>query len=218
MKLEYALHDISFNDTELKETISQAVKYNPDVISVLPPYLKAIKNLVPDSIKLASPIDYPLGTSDLKTRLAAVEQAIKNGAKIVDIVSPPHLLANRKYDKFREDIKHISDFCATYENIHVRYMLEYRIFTYELLYKVAQILYGYEIKTILPSTGYMIDDISDNILASALIKKKVYNINIIANGNVWNSQQLQIIQKVDPYGIRLNSINALDLFSKNILN
>lgn len=218
MKLEYALYDISFNDTELKETITQAVKYSPDVISVLPPCLKSVKNLVPDPIILSCPIDYPLGTSDLKTRITGVEYAIKNGAKAVDVVATPYLLANRKYDKFREDIKHITEFCATFENIQVRYMLEYRIFTYELLYKIAQILYGYGVKTILPSTGYMIDDISDNILASALIKKKVHNINIITNGNVWNLQQLQIVQKADPYGIRLNSINALDLFSKNILN
>lgn len=216
MKLEYALYDISLSDVELKETISKAIKYNLDIISVLPPYIKGIKNYIPDNIVLSTPIDYPLGISDLKTRLTSIESCIKNGAKILDIVAPPHLLCNRKYDKFREDIKHISDFCATYPGIQIRYILEYRIFTYELLYKVAQILSGYGVKTILPSTGYMLDDIFDNILATALIKKKVRDINIVCNGNIWTQQHAQNIKKLDLYGVRLNSINGLDLFSKNM--
>lgn len=51
-------------------------------------------------------------------------------------------------------------------------MLEYRIYSYELLYKIAQILLDHGVTTILPSTGYLLDDINDNILACVLIHKK----------------------------------------------
>ena len=100
---------------------------------------------------------------------------------------------NRKYDKFREDIKNNLEIC-TKNNIELRYILEYRVFTYELLYKVSQILMDFGINTIYPSTGYLLDDINDNILASALINKKV-PINIICNGNIWNISQINNVSK-----------------------
>jgi hypothetical protein len=70
------------------------------------------------------------------------------------------------------------------------------------------------VKTIYPSTGYRLDDISDNILASALINKKV-PINIICNGNIWNIGQVSSLNKGHLYGIKVNSVNALNLLSKN---
>jgi deoxyribose-phosphate aldolase len=216
MKLEYSLYDIALNDNEYKDNITEAIKYNIDVLSVLPSYLKVVKPIIPSGIKISAAIDYPMGTSDLKTRLMCIEQCIKNGASIIDIVAPPSPLTNRKYDKFRDDVKNVLELCSSYTNIEVRYFLEYRIFTYDLLYKIAQILHGYGIKNILPSTGYLLDDINDNILASVMIKRKVADINIICNGNIWNDNQANAIKKADLQAVRLNSINGLSLFAKNI--
>jgi deoxyribose-phosphate aldolase len=216
MKLEYSIYDISLNENELKENINQAIKYSIDILSVLPAYLKTTKSCVPDNIKISAAVDYPLGTSDLKTRVSSVEYCIKNGAKIIDVVAPPSPLANRKYDKFREDIKTISECISSYPDVEIRYFLEYRIFSYDLLYKIAQILRGYGIKNILPSTGHFLDDINDNILASVMIKKKVQDLNIVCNGNIWNANQISSVKKADLDGLRLNSINGLELFTKNI--
>lgn len=216
MKVEYALYDISLNDNEYKDNILSALKYNPDIISVLPSYVKLTKTIVSDHTSISAAIDYPLGTSDLKTRLMSIENCIKNGAKVIDVVAPPNPLTNRKYDKFRDDVKNILELCSSYTDVQLRYFLEYRIFSYDLLYKIAQILHSYGIKNILPSTGYLLDDINDNILASVMIKRKVHDINIICNGNVWNDHQIASIKKADLYAIRLNSLNGLSVFSKNI--
>jgi deoxyribose-phosphate aldolase len=216
MKLEYSLYDVSLHDNEYKDNITAAIKYKPDIISVLPCYVKLVKTFVPDHIKISSAIDYPLGTSDLKSRITSIEHSIKNGAKVIDVVAPPSPLTNRKYDKFRDDVKNILELCSSHNDVELRYFLEYRIFSYDLLYKIAQILHGYGIKNILPSTGYLLDDINDNILASVMIKRKVHDINIICNGNVWNDSQMVSIKKADLYAIRLNSLNGLSIFSKNI--
>jgi deoxyribose-phosphate aldolase len=215
MKLEYSIYDISLSDLEIKEIINKIKIYHLDVLSVLPGYLKIIKSIVPETLRISTAIDYPLGTSDLKTRLSCIDYSIKNGTSIIDVVSSPQFLSNRKYDKFRDDIKTINEFCTNYSNIEVRYILEYRVFSYELLYKAVQILQTLGIKTILPSTGYMLDDINDNLLAAMLIKKKVENINIICNGNIWTKNQLNLIKKASLYGLRLNSPHSLDLFNKN---
>ncbi len=215
MIIEYSTYDISLSDEELKLNIQQAKSLQPNTVSVLLPHIKIAKILLVDSnIKLCTSIDYPLGIMDAKSRTFTIEMACKLGVNIINIVAPPHLLCNRKYDKFREDIKNNLEIC-TKNNVELRYILEYRVFTYELLYKVSQILTEGGIDTVYPSTGYLLDDINDNILASAMINKKS-DINIICNGNVWNINQINTIRKSSLFGIKVNSINALKLLLQNI--
>lgn len=216
MHIEYSYYDISSNEAETKDNILKATKYPVSAISVLPPSIRAVKGLLPETIKLSSAIDYPLGIMDIKSRTDSIGLAIRNGAKIIELVSPVHLLCNRKYDKFRDDIKINQDLCLEH-SVELRYIVEYRLYSYELLYKVSQILLDMGISTIYPSTGFMLDDISDNILASALINKKIPNIHIICNGNFWNNQHAELIKRAKLYGLKVNSLNALDIISKNIL-
>jgi hypothetical protein len=93
--------------------------------------------------------------------------------------------------------------------------LEYRIYSYDLLYKIAQVLLEFDVNVCFPSTGYLLDDINDNLIATAMINKKTEKINMIINGNVWNTSQVNVIFKSKPYGIRLNSINSLQLILEN---
>lgn len=215
MIIEYSIYDISLSDDEIRKNIQQAITFKPSTISVFAPQIRLVKALTSSTtgIKIASSIDYPFGILDTKTRGAAIETAIKNGATIINVVAQPYNFCNRKYEKFRDDIKHNKEICEKY-SVELRYILEYRVFTYELLYKVAQILIDHNINTVYPSTGYALDDINDNILASALINKKV-PINIICNGNVWNISQIQNIKKANLYGLKVNSLNGLELITQN---
>jgi len=213
MIIEFSTYDISLSDQEIKTSLEKAIVFKPKTICLLPPHIKMTKNLVPDDILVSTVIDYPLGVLDTKNRNQAIESSIKSGAQIINVVAQPYYFCNRKYDKFKDDIKSNLEICNKY-SVELRYILEYRVFTYELLYKVSQILLDLGVYTIYPSTGYQLDDISDNILASALINKKV-PINIICNGNIWNISQITNINKGNLYGLKVNSINALKLLSKN---
>lgn len=216
MHLEYSYYDIASKDLELTDNLTQALKYNISAVSVLPPYAKAVRSILPENhlIKLSCPVDFPLGIMDAASRLSVAESCIKNGVNILDVVCPVYMLCNRKYDKFRDDIKNFQSLSAN-NKVEIRYILEYRQFTYELLYKIAQILIDFNITTIFPSTGYFLDEISDNILASALINKRVSSINIISNGNLWNSHQVKLVKNSNIYGLRVNSLNALKLITEN---
>lgn len=213
--IEYGHYDIASNEQEVKDLITQAIVYKPDIISVFPSYLKLALSNMPENISLGCVIDYPLGLLDSKSRQSAAEFAVKNGADIVEIVAPTHLLCNRKYDRFRDDIKNMKKICET-DNVKVRYILEYRTFTLDLIYKVCQILLEFEIDTIYPSSGYLLDDISDNILASALINKKVPEIKIFGTGNIWNDKQAVLLYKsVDLFGFKCHTINGLQRLHDN---
>jgi deoxyribose-phosphate aldolase len=218
MHIEYSYFDISSNDNETKENVTQALKLGVKYISVLP---HCIKNIRPECdaahAKVASPVDYPLGVLDLKSRVYAVEYAFKNGADIVDLVAPSYYLCHRKYDKFREDIRSTTNL-AIENNKKIRYFLEYRTYSYDLLYKMAQILLEFGISECFPSTGYLLDDINDNMIAAAMINKKTEKINIIINGNIWNQKQAETICKSSVYGIRVNSVNAVSLLKEKYKN
>lgn len=212
MYIEYSYYDIASKDQEVVDNITEALKFNINAISVLPPHVKAARSIIPSNhiTKLSCPIDFPLGLLDSKSRLSVAENCIKNGANILEAVCPVQFLCNRKYDKLREDIKNLYNLCETAQ-VKLRYVLEYRQFTYELLYKVAEILFEFNIKEIYPSTGYSLDDISDNILAAALINKRVPHINIICTGNLWNNAQAKTAKNSKLYGLKINSINGLRL-------
>jgi deoxyribose-phosphate aldolase len=216
MIIEYSIYDIAISDEELKKNLNEVVTYNPNTISVLPANIKLVKNIISSTnknIKISTCIDYPLGIFDTKTRNLAIESAIKSGADIISVCAQSYFFCNRKYDKFREDIRSNLEICSK-NNVKLRYFLEYRVFTYELLYRVSQILLDLGVDTIYPSTGYLLDDINDNLVAAALINKKV-PINIICNGNIWNNSQINNIFKSKIHGIKVNSINGLDLLNQN---
>lgn len=212
MLLEYSYYDTASSDTEIQSNLTEAIKYKIQTISVLPPYAKTAKSIASNTIKVSCPIDYPMGVLDIKSRLSSLDFCLKNNVDIIEAVCPAQLLCNRKYDKFRDDIRQLAGICETV-NVELRYILEYRQYSYELLYKIAQILHDFNIKTIYPSTGYSLDEISDNIIASALINKKVPNINIICNGNLWNASHIKLVNNNHLYGLRVNSINGLQLLN-----
>lgn len=216
MIIEYCFYDISHSDEELKNLFKQVNDYHPSLVSVFPYNIKLAKSLFDESkTRIASVIDYPFGMSDSKNRLSQIEYAKKLGADCVNIVAQPNLLCNRKYDKFREDIRGVIELTQRLE-LEVRYILEYRVFTYDLLYKVSQILKAEGISTIYPASGYGLDDINDNIVAAALINKKV-PINIVCNGNIWNQNQILSLNKVSLFGLQVNSVNSLRLLYENQL-
>jgi len=215
MLIEYAFYDISYSDEEIKNLFKQVKDYQPNMVTVFPYNVKLAKNIFEDTTKIACVIDYPFGMSDSKNRIGQIEQAKKFGADCVNVVAQPFVLCNRKYDKFREDIRSIVE-SATQLNLEVRYVLEYRVFTYYLLYKISQILKTEGINIIYPATGYGLDDINDNLVASALINKKIA-INIICNGNIWNQTQVLSLNKANLFGLQVNSLNGLRLLHENQL-
>lgn len=213
ISIEYAHFDIASNEQEIKNELNLINKYDISVVSVLPHYIKSAKQILKPDTSISCPIDYPCGILDTKSRVCATESIIKLGANIVDIVVPSYFLSNRKYDKFRDDIKNIKNITDQYK-VKLRYIIEYRVYSYDLLYRICQILMDYGIDNVLPSTGFGLDDISDNIIAAALINKKIPKLNIICNGNIWTEKHINLVEKANLSSIRVNSINAVELLHK----
>lgn len=216
--LEYGYYDLASNETETKDNIKKALLYSPNAVSVLPYYAKLVKTFISSNTRLSTIIDYPFGLTDTDSRVRSVESVIKNDIDIIEIICPTHLLCNRKYDKFRKELEIISKLCQE-SFIELRYILEYKIFTPELLYRVSQILQEFNITTIYPSSNYLMDTISDNILVSMLISQKNPKMNINVNGSAWTDEQIDLVlSNTKIYGYRTSNLYTLAKISKKSQN
>lgn len=214
MYIEYACYDYSLSDEEIKTNVALAIKLGVKNISLHYVNINLIKNLIEENdLQISSPIDYPYGLLDSKNRLFAINSAIKSGAKTIDVVVPAKFITNRKYDKLRDDIKNNLALCQE-SGADLRYILEYRVFNHETLAKTCQIFKSLGIEYVMPSTGHMLDDISDNIIACKYLSAKSH-IQTICNGNIWTEKQSESLRGSNIYGVRLHHIPSIALFLKN---
>jgi deoxyribose-phosphate aldolase len=210
--IEYACYDYSINESETEKNISHAAKAGVTNFSLLPYSLSGFKNselFKNNNFSISCPIDFPYGLSDTKSRNFMVSQAIKSGANVIDLFLPTKMIINRKYDKFREDIKSNFDICFE-KNVKLRYILEYRVFSHEVLAKVCQILMSFGIDTVLPSSGMMIDDIHDNLIACNYFLTKT-GIKTICNGNIYTEKHVKLANNANIHGIRVHHLHGIDI-------
>jgi deoxyribose-phosphate aldolase len=190
--IEYGYYDLASNEIETKDNIKKALEYKPQTVSILPFYTKVIKPLLSNTIKLSTVIDYPFGVSDSLSRIISAEQAIKDGSDEIELVMQSSLLCNRKYDKIRKELEALANICKE-NSVKAKCILEYKIFTPELLYKSCSLLSEFGIDTIYPSANFLMDNISDNIIAGMLILKKSPKTMVIFNGSAWTDPQIDMV-------------------------
>lgn len=217
--IEYACYDYSINETETQQNISKAIDLGATSVSVLPFSIATLKNLEEKirskSITTSSVIDFPFGTMDAKSRIFMASQLLKqkNDLNYLDLMIPTKIITNRKYDKLREEIKNILELALQY-NIEIRYIIEYRVYSHEVLAKVCQIFKEFGINIIFPSSGTMLDNIDDNLIACNFLTTKT-NIKTVCTGNIFNEKQAKSVKQTSNlYGVRFFYLSGLELFNK----
>jgi len=207
---EYAAYDLDSCEADLKLNIDKISSHSIDVVTVPYFYTKFLKTLINNTIPVGNAIDYPFGISDIKSRNSAVLNALENGATQISIVFQNNYLSNKKYDKLRQDISSNLEICKKF-NVPIIYYLEYRIFTHQSLIKACNLLMESSLSQVYVSTGYMLDDIHDNIIAMNLLQQKT-NINPIFTANIWTKDHVNLLKKNNIHSIRFNNINAIKTY------
>jgi deoxyribose-phosphate aldolase len=214
MYIDFAFIDTEINESQAKETIKFIID-NGYVNSITVPiyFTKIIKPYINNGLDFSCLIDYPLGISDTKTRACAIKETIKLGFNTIDISMPQNLAANRKYDKIREDITIINDMSSE-NKTNIRYILEYRKFDHHCLKKICEIFENMNIEYVFPSSGYFLDNISDNILASIFLYKNSKDLKIISTGNIWLDKHFESLINSGLFGFRTSYVPTLQKFVK----
>lgn len=207
MYVEFAIINTDTTDKDAKETLLEVVKYNVDSIVVPYHLLKIVKSLKKQRMAISCLIDFPMGISDPTTRIFATEQAIKAGADSIDITMPQNLAANRSYSKIRDEIKTLKELCG--DKVTIKYILEYRTFDHKCLKKICEIFDEYQITFACPSTGFFIDNLADNLIASSFLHQNSKEVNVIATGNAWTEHHFSILNKSGVFGFRTFNLESL---------
>lgn len=212
MYIDFALISTDVNEADAKIVIKNLIdKSYVNSITVPFYFIKLIKPYLNNGLDFSCLIDYPIGVSDTKTRCTAVQQAADAGFNTLDISMPQNLAANRKYDKIREDIKSIIDITAD-KKINIRYILEYRKFDHHCLKKVCEIFENSGINYIFPSSGYFLDNITDNLIASFFLHKNSKNLKVICSSNLWLDKHFESLINNGLFGFRTSSIHTIENF------
>lgn len=214
MYIDFAFTDTTISENDAKDTVKHLIDRSYVNSITVPIYFtKLIKPHLNSGLDLSCFVDYPLGISDLKTRITGIKEAITLGFNTIDVSMSQNLAANRKYDKIREDIKNITDITIE-KKINIRYMLEYRKFDHYCLKKICEIFESFNVEYVFPSSGLFLDNITDNIIASVFLYKNSKNLKIISTGNIWLNKHFESIINSGLFGFRTSSINTLQNFVK----
>jgi len=208
MYKELNLYDEQLSEQQAQDKFFKAIDLGVDGICTPIYFLPLLSSHVPDGLTLSVPIDYPNGMSDTRVKNHAIMNAIRKGANAVDVVLNPHYIVNGKLELISEGLSSYLGLCED-KNITLRVMLEYRSHELEKLLYVASLLVELNIEYVFPSTGHRVDTYTDNLLAGQSIHHKYPTLNVITNGNIWNHAQYQSILNSKVYGVRFNSIHAL---------
>jgi deoxyribose-phosphate aldolase len=211
IKIEFQYTDEASSNQEIYSVLNDVSQFNfVDKFSVLPPYVKALKNKLPNDskISLSSMIDFPFGLLNTKTKLDIIKQSIDDGANSIEIVMPSFLINNKQNAKIKNDIEECKKVC-TENSVQLYYFLEYRIYNYSCLSRLVKLLLSFDLKNIYISTGYRLDDIYDHLIAIAMILKENEEANIICNANIFNKEHLNLLQNSNLNRFRVNNTRIL---------
>jgi len=218
MYIEYCLYDRTLSEKDISQEIEKALDMGVKNFCLLPYSLASLKNSgLLKEINVSVPLDYPFGIMDIDARKAVLSNLLnKYKIQALDVIAPSKTLSNNKYSKFREDVDNVNSVSENY-GLDIRYILEYRIFNYGVLSRCCQILTDKGIETIIPSTGNMIDDISDNIIACKYLESKS-KIKTICSGNVYHNKHLSLLKTNNIDKIRAFNINTVNMLQNWYFN
>jgi deoxyribose-phosphate aldolase len=90
--------------------VREAVKFNLYSVCVQSSFVPLMSHLTQHyNVKVTSVIGFPSGAQSLASKLAEIEQAIKDGAHELDLVSPIYSVKSHDWDHIRKEIKAIRE-------------------------------------------------------------------------------------------------------------
>lgn len=201
MYKELSLYDVNLTDKEAQRYLFDAVSHRFNGVVSPVYFLPLIKDVIPEGMVLACPVNYPDGTDDFSILQHSIITAIRKGANSIDLVLNSHHVINNRLDNLLTEIPVYLKICKEH-NVTLRVMLEYRLYDSETVLKIVDILVDMNIEYIFPSTGHFSDDIQDNIITCKLISNKYPFLNIISTAQVWTRHQYNMILESKVFGLR----------------
>jgi len=206
MFIDYACYN-KILTKDVKEDIFKAAEMGIHGISLPITFLSKVSSILPDSIILSCPIDYPNGYGDTNLRIHYAMRAFHYGADAIDIVVNTFLYYNIK-SEFISDLKAIISLAKDKKMIPRIMIDNKKLINVEDFKKILKVISSMEVDQVFCSNGQYSEDPVDNIILCKSAQK-IFGLNAIANGNFYAKDQVQIAKDAKLFGIRFNNIETM---------
>lgn len=210
MYLELSDLDKDSSKQDVTQSAFAVVEYKIDTLVVPSTYLVHTYDILKDqNIYLATPIDSPNGQSLTTTRVHAIINAVKRGAKLVDLVINQNLLIDREFDKLQEDAAACQKACLSNGAI-LRVVIDYRRLKTEQILHLCHLLGMVGVQYIVTSTLTTLDNWIDNLIMAYEIQEKTSLFAIVATNNFINLEKFKNMESSGIFGFRFHSVSAIE--------
>lgn len=136
---------------DIKNLIDEAIEYKTASVCIPASYVKRAVEYAGDKMVICTVIGFPNGYSSQATKVFETKEAIKNGAKEIDMVININELKNKNYDYVLDEIKQIKKVCG---DLILKVIIETSLLTEEEKIKMCEIVSESGADYIKTSTGF----------------------------------------------------------------
>lgn len=211
MYIELNLYDEAANEHDTLKKVFEAIDMNVGGICVPPFFLPAVQQLIPSGIVVATPIDFPYGLQSSKVRAHGVLSSLRRGANAIDLVINSQHVVNNKWELIEQDVKTGLKICED-NSASLRAVINYRSIDLKMRKVLCGLLAQCGVEYVIPSPGHKVDSWADNLLVCHDMQRK-HGVHCITNGGLFSQEHLQKVETAGIFGVKVNSIPALKVFS-----
>ena len=192
--------DSTYND--ILNTIFVAADKNVSSVAIPSGFMSCVGDFLKDQ-KFSAAIDFPYGLGGTQVRLHEIILAIKQGASFIDLVINNSYIKEENWRKIRDDLKACISVCKK-NNVELRAIIEYRLFPLKTVLLMCELFNTIGMYHVVNSTGFVVDDISDNVIISHQIQEKT-GVFVTSCVRAFTESHIKIFEEIDVYALRLMS-------------
>lgn len=142
--------DATFDD--IKKLCEEAINFKFFSVCVNQSYIEFSKNLLKKSdVKICTVVGFPLGATDIETKVCETKRSLELGADEIDMVMNIGYMKSKRYDHILNEVKKIKNVCG--DKI-LKVIVETCLLDQEEKYKILDILIESKADFIKTSTGF----------------------------------------------------------------
>ena len=136
---------------DIRTLIDEAIEYKVASVCIPASYVKKAKEYAGDKLVVCTVIGFPNGYSTTDSKVFETKDAIKNGAKEIDMVININELKNKNYDYVLNEIREIKEACG---DLILKVIIETALLSDDEKIKMCEIVSNSGADFIKTSTGF----------------------------------------------------------------
>ncbi len=204
---------------EITDFICKSAEYNFNSICLYPSFVTAASRILNGKTKICTVIGFPNGSDTIKSKMYSAQDAVSNGAAIIDMVFNIGYMKSKEYSYLENEIGTIREIIGVNE---LRVIIETAYLTREEIIKASNIAVKSGADCIKTSTGFasrgaITDDIMiireaiqnrATIKASGGIRDFESALEMLRNGAdyIGTSKGIEIVNDFRSKGVPLNDL------------